>query len=372
MSTTGMRILLIAHESRPIHGWGRYTKDLARALKEEGHDVEILSEWLGKNNLRTLHDPDAYLGYSLAWLRDRTLIRRALTALKPDVVHVTVEPYLSAVPRSYFSNGKKLFLTIHGTYAYYPKLMPGLSRVWGAWCYARTLAAVQTVIAVSQHTKQVYEQTLIEQGVPLPRTSVIVSGVRVKDAVVEDPPSGVPVVLSVGAVKARKGILEILKGVALLHRRGVPVEYYVVGSLDTSERFVETLRAYAREQGIEGALILCGALSDDELRDAYRRATALALLPRAVGNSLEGFGLVYLEANAYGVPVLGARGTVSEEAIREGESGLLCNPDSPDDIADRLAELFAGRVSRVSARRWAEEHDWSAVGAQYLRVYATP
>ncbi len=79
---------------------------------------------------------------------------------------------------------------------------------------------------------------------------------------------------------------------------------------------------------------------------------------------------MYLEANAYGVPGLGARGTASEEAIKDEESGLLVDADNPEDIARGLKRLSEGCIDPHKARAWAEAHDWMQIVSQYESVYA--
>jgi glycosyltransferase involved in cell wall biosynthesis len=368
-----MKILIVAHETRPIHGWGRYTNDLARALRDVGHEVVVLSEWLKENGGTRLSDPDTYLGYGLGWVKDRSALSRAVAATHPDVIHVTVEPYLNLIPLVHIPSHTKLFLTVHGTYAYYPKLMPRVARVWGRLLYTYALDRVHSVIPVSHNTARVYVSELAEYQVSKPRISVIHNGVWMKDHSL--PTLGAAekhgfTILSVGAIKARKGILEVVRGIGELKKQfGIKAQYRIVGPVDNLDAFVDRIKTTAQEYGVLEQLVFTGALYNAALEEELRRAHVLALLPRAVGNSLEGFGLVYLEANAYGVPALGARGTVSEEAIKEAESGLLCNADDPTDIAAKLHMLVGASVDPEQARAWAAAHDWSVIVREYEKLY---
>jgi phosphatidylinositol alpha-1,6-mannosyltransferase len=229
------------------------------------------------------------------------------------------------------------------------------------------------VTPVSHNTHRVFKELLVKYHVPVPPITVIHNGVWMRDHLLPSlstEEKGEPVILSVGAIKVRKGIFEVLQGIAALKKLyGIAVTYRIVGSLNAEDAYVKRLRAYAAASGIADQLVFTGRVSDAQVEDELRRAHILALLPRKVGNLLEGFGLVYLEANAYGVPALGARGTVSEEAIREGESGVLVDAESPDDIARGIKVLLDGTVSPLRARAWAEEHDWSKIVDQYRTVY---
>jgi len=71
----------------------------------------------------------------------------------------------------------------------------------------------------------------------------------------------------------------------------------------------------------------------------------------------EGFGLVYLEAMRAGIPCVAARGGAAEEVVVDGETGLLIDPASPEELAAALARLLAdpglrARMGEAGQRRW--------------------
>ena len=76
---------------------------------------------------------------------------------------------------------------------------------------------------------------------------------------------------------------------------------------------------------------LCGFVSDSELPEHYRLADVFAL-----PSSGEGFGIVFLEALACGVPVLGGNADGTVDALADGELGELVDPFSTDQIASAL------------------------------------
>jgi glycosyltransferase involved in cell wall biosynthesis len=368
-----MKILLVSFTTETNSGWGRYTRDLARALMNEGHSVVCLNEWLKEKGLPPLHEPDDYLGYSLGWLADRKVLARAIQEFEPDVVHIAVEPYLSLVPLVSIPKQTAIVLTVHGTYAYYPQLTPRFIRPFIKGLYVRALKRLVAITPVSENTQRVLEELLSKNGVVKPKIQAIHNGVWLKDHALPPIPANEKngfTILSVGAIKARKGNYEILQGMLELRKsHGLKAIYRVVGSLDDADSYVQKLKKFISENGMEDQVVFTGRVSDEQVEDELRRTHVIALLPRAVGNSLEGFGLVYLEANAYGVPGIGARQSASEEAILDGKSGLLCNADDPKDIAEKLYQLSQGVIGPEDARAWALTHDWSNIVKQYLTIY---
>lgn len=368
-----MRVLLVSHTSAPNNGWGRYTRDLARSLREKGHTVTILNEWLVEQKLRPLRDPDLYLGVGIGWMSDALLLKAAVKALRPDVVHVTVEPYLSIAALT-VQKRIKLVYTIHGTYAYYPQLARFVSRILHTQLYRKALARVHCVTPVSHNTNRVYQELLKRFSVPAPRTQVIHNGIWLTglpyNPAPESEKSGFTI-SSIGAIKARKGILETVQGVIALKKLyGITAHYRIEGPIEEGNEYLKKIKELVASAGIQDQVEFLGRISSEAAQEEMRHAHVLSLLPRAVGNSLEGFGLVYLEANAYGVPGLGAKGTASEEAIKEGESGVLVDADNPEDIARGLKMLSERCIDPLKARAWAEAHDWMQIVSEYESVYA--
>src|SRR5207249_10983994 len=87
---------------------------------------------------------------------------------------------------------------------------------------------------------------------------------------------------------------------------------------------------------LDGRVRFAGRVSDEELASLYAGATVFALPGRArLGPHPEGegFGLVFIEAGAAGLPVVAGRAGGTTEAVVDGETGLLVDPEDPDDIA---------------------------------------
>jgi glycosyltransferase involved in cell wall biosynthesis len=111
--------------------------------------------------------------------------------------------------------------------------------------------------------------------------------------------------------------------------------------------------------GLVGTVHFAGRLPDEDLRQAYARATVFAMPgrhsfgPPAQG---EGFGMVFVEAGAAGLPVVAGRSGGASEAVDDEESGLLVEPNEPTEIAAAIVRLLkdpelARRLGRAGRER---------------------
>jgi glycosyltransferase involved in cell wall biosynthesis len=154
---------------------------------------------------------------------------------------------------------------------------------------------------------------------------------------------------------ARKNVDGVLAAVAKLHGR-IPIHYTVVGDGDDRPR----LEALAAALGIAGAVEFAGSLSTDALLARYRRADLFVLASKATRDDVEGFGIVYIEASASGVPVMCSREGEAVDAVEPGTNGIILPSSSPDAIAAGIAEFAAERRRYTSerVRAFAEKFRW--------------
>ena len=173
------------------------------------------------------------------------------------------------------------------------------------------------------------------------------------------PRSRVPQLLTVCRLsEPRKNVDLILHALSTLIDR-FEFEYTVAGEgvlRPKLERLADAL-------GLSARVRFAGRVSDAELLDLYANADLFVLPASIVPDSHEGFGIVYLEAAACGVPSLAARLAGAAEAVAEGRSGFFVDiPDVPS-IRDALAHYLAGsvRFDADKCRDFAHGLDWERV-----------
>jgi len=168
---------------------------------------------------------------------------------------------------------------------------------------------------------------------------------------------------------AYKGIDTLLAAWARVRDEVPEAELVVVG--DGSDR--PRLQQEAARLGLDGSVRFMGQLNDQGLAEAYRRAQVFAMPARTrVGRDAEGegFGLVFLEAAAAGLPVVAGNGGAIPEVVRDGETGYLVDPRAPEQVAEAIVRLLSdpGLARRMgdAGRRWA--HDEFSYGRFRERV----
>ncbi|GAB4366749.1 MAG: glycosyltransferase family 4 protein [Methylohalobius crimeensis] len=163
----------------------------------------------------------------------------------------------------------------------------------------------------------------------------------------------------------RKNIHRVLEALAGL--RQFDFQYTVVGDGDERPR----LEALTKTLGLGEQVAFTGSLSREDLREQLRQADLFILTSSILPTSHEGFGLVYLEAAACGVPSLAARLAGAAEAVAEGESGFFVDAPETPAIASALKAFLNGEIhfERSTCREFARGFSWERVVEKALPFY---
>ena len=101
------------------------------------------------------------------------------------------------------------------------------------------------------------------------------------------------------------------------------------------------------EKKISNNVLFTGFVPDEKLHAYYEHCDVFAMPSRG-----EGFGLVYLEAMAYGKPCIGSNVDAAKEVISDGETGYCVDPDNIEELAERLFQLLIDSELR---KKWGEQ-----------------
>jgi len=364
-----MKICFLTNELSIKHGWGRYSISI---IKEVIKNPEIDFCVLTSNRAHNIFLPEAKLYPILPPLfQTRTekifslignykKIRKKLQ--NTDIVHSLIEPY---APIVYLAQIKKPFIvTLHGTYAVNPFKKRFLKKIYSA-SYKRA----RQIICVSKFTQKEFLKKI-----NLPQTLVINNGIDYNkfqdfDIILSQNAKNI---LSVGALTKRKGYHISIPAVAKVKRKYPNLKYWIVGSQENKSYF-EILKKIVAENHLEDNVFFLMNLSEKELINLYHQADIFLMTPVNDENIFEGFGLVYLEANACGKPVIGAYNCGAEDAIKENYNGLLVPQNNIELTSQAILKIFdnpelSAHMSQ-NGRKWAQNHDWNKVFASYLNLY---
>lgn len=195
-------------------------------------------------------------------------------------------------------------------------------------------------IAVSEYTAGLVRGAAARHGAEPRDLRVIGNGTDVPEdpAPLPDEP-GKATILTVARIEERyKGHDTMVRALPLVLAKVPEAQWVAIG--EGSLR--PSIEALAASHGVAGATRFLGAVSDEQRNEWLRRARVVAMPSRlpAGGFAGEGFGIVYLEAGAYGKPVLAGNVGGALDAVVDGETGLLVDPTDPVLVAEALVRLL--------------------------------
>jgi phosphatidylinositol alpha-1,6-mannosyltransferase len=171
------------------------------------------------------------------------------------------------------------------------------------------------------------------------------------------------VILTVARLVPEKGIDTVIRSLPKVLSRFPSTVYLVAGGGKDLVR----LRQLAEQNGCAKHVRFAGEFDNRVAAHYYYCAADLFVMPARQ----EGFGIVYLEAAHYGLPTVGGRVGGVPDAIADGETGILVNPEDPSEIAGVLIKLLGdpelrARLGATGQRRAHNEFTWDAVANRIM------
>ncbi len=224
---------------------------------------------------------------------------------------------------------------------------------------AFAMRRADAVVSISTYTHEL----ALAHGAPPGRVHKILPGVDLP-APDATPRADRPTLLTISRLSERyKGHEVVLRALPLIRARVPDVEWVVVG--DGPLR--PALERAAAAQGLQGSVRFVGTVTDGERDQWLRRAHVFTMPSRLPAGGLagEGFGIVYLEAGAHGLPVVAGKVGGALDAVVHDQTGVLVDPLDHVALADAITDLLLDRsraqaLGATGARR-AHELAWPSV-----------
>jgi glycosyltransferase involved in cell wall biosynthesis len=316
-------------------GIAKFNRDLLRSLAEDPlcQSVDVYPRVIGAElepvPRKVVFRTDAARG-KLAYVR--ALIPLMLFGKRVDWV---ICGHINLVPIAWLVGRLKrcpVTLVVHGIDAWTPHHDPLVRNM---------LTSIDRIIAVSEFT---VERMRSWSGIPRSRFDVLPNCIeldkffcrpRSAGLVERYQLAGKTVIMTVGrlvSAERSKGFDEVLEAMPLLLRRYSDLHYLIVGNGDDIHR----LKKKVRDLKLVNQVTFTGYIREDEKADHYSLADAYVMPSRG-----EGFGIVFLEALACGIPVLGSRIDGSQEALLGGHLGCLVDPRDAGDVASGIMRVLS-------------------------------
>lgn len=355
-----MRIgLVIYGELETLSGGYLYDARLVEFLKQHGDEVIVFSLPHGSYWQSRRHQPGNRLMPSiekanLDILIEDEWVHPAVFRLNDHLRRTTNFPIVSLVH----------LLTSFDAHPFY-----------NAWLYRhferKHLRSVDGLILNSQTTKQ---QAQSLSGKPLPPHIVAVpAGDNFPDVQIK--PQQIPErmtapgplkVLFVGNVIQRKGLHVLVRALRRLPRGDFLLT--VTGRLDMEPKYVQQVRQLVIRSRLEEQIRFTGPVVGDTLAALYQTHQVMAL-----PSTFEGYGIVYVEAQQFGLPVIGTTAGAAREIITHGKNGYLIPPGAHRTLADWLIHLHNDRnllltLSRNARGAYRHHPTWQD-SCEHIRTF---
>jgi phosphatidylinositol alpha-1,6-mannosyltransferase len=239
------------------------------------------------------------------------------------------------------------------------------------WWRLIMLRQAKGIFPVSRYSAQI----AVDSGIDPQQIHIVTNGVninRFRCRDVQEKSGDWKMLCTVARLDLHKGHDRVLEALALLKRKGLTPRYVIAGEGDEMQR----LKNVTSSLGLTGQVEFLGFVPDEQLPSLYAHSDIYVMPSREIPGRLdliEGFGISFLEASACGIPVVAGRSGGVSDAVKDGESGFLVDPDSSEDIARACETLLKdenlARKMGLNGRRWVErEMTWDHVAQRMIEV----
>ncbi len=175
---------------------------------------------------------------------------------------------------------------------------------------------------------------------------------------------GYPKLITVGHVSPRKGQHRVIKALPELVKLFPDIKYHIVGRPVNQGK----LEKLAEELGVQNHIQFHGRIKEhSDLSLYYKNSDIFMLLSENQSDGdVEGYGIVALEANEHGLPVIGAKFCGVEDAVNNGNSGYLVDGNNVKEISKAVVKCMHEKDRlAVGSVKWAEKHQWKEIVKAY-------
>ena len=359
-------LVLVTHEFHPHRGGiAVYAAEMARAAQGLGYAVEVWAPalpagvpepaWPFKVRRLPLAGDHSLLSQ---WRMARQLMAHSIRLRSATLYIPEPGPFLAMLLLQYFETLQpaQLVLTFHGS-----EIQRLASRGLLRWSTRHLLRQATRISVVS-----VYARNLLAQHFPEAVQKVVVTSGTLRTDLPLRPltnprtTGAKTIILTVARLNPRKGQLQVIEALkALPPAQRAALEYWLVGS-HSKENYSTVLAAASASADFPVRFL--GDVPDEELGELYAQADIFAMTSMPHKHSVEGFGLVYLEAGAHGLPVIAHDIGGVPEAVTHEETGLLVAPGDTVALTQAFSRLLADPALRhrlgQAGRARATRHTW--------------
>lgn len=275
------------------------------------------------------------------WLLSFYHLRQVIKKEKIDIILVGQILPLGTVCYIY----KKVFKIPYGVFVHGMDIKMAQSVTRKRELAKKILNNAEFIIANSEYTKNL----LLKQGIKSEKIEVVYPGVELKSESPEEVLakntkiqkmenifSKSKIILTLGRLVKRKGQDMVLKSLSYVLEK-FPNLVYIIAGNGPDKSYLKNL---IKELSLENNVIIDDNVSEEEKAFYYKKCHIFIMPSREIKGDVEGFGIVYLEAGLYSKPVIAGKSGGAMEAVLDNETGILVNPESPEEIGEAIIKLL--------------------------------
>lgn len=371
-----MRILIPTVDYPPIEGGiSTVARETAHALAGLGHEVTVVAPFFPDMAAFDAAEPARvvrFRGYRAGWLRLGPFLARAWPLVREAdlilAINVAYGGVLARLARLWRG-------TPYVVFAYAYEFLRFRHTPVVASLYRSIYHRARVTVAISRFTRDNLCRFGVADGniatilpgarEPVTYSAEVLAALRARLGIEDG-----RIILSVGRFVPRKGHAHLVRAMGPILEACPNTHLVLVGRGPCLDDCITAARA----MGIEGFVHFPGCLPDAEVAALYQMCDVFALPTGEEGpGQVEGFGLVFVEAGAYGKPVVAGRSGGVAEAVLDGETGLLTPPGDPDALARGVIRLLqdralAQRLGAAGRARYETELNWPAFARRVLEA----
>lgn len=205
---------------------------------------------------------------------------------------------------------------------------------------------------------------LIRFRIPSKNVTIVSHGVIVQKPDPLPKKEKIKTVMFLGALAKDKGIEDVLKVFSILAKKG-NYQFWVIGR--GAPKYKDFLMSVCEEMGIVNKVKFWGFVNQEKKFELLARAQVLTN-----PSIREGWGLVNIEANAVGTPVVAYKSPGLIDSVKDGQSGIICKTNTPESMADEVLNLLGNSQLYIKLQKgatiWSKQFSWKKSKAISLKL----
>ena len=350
-------IIIICEDANNSTGWGTYSNQYAKVVNSFEDTIIICHKKNKKLNIKQfdlLSSSKEYSSKPFKIFTDALKINKIINKINQKItLHFIVETYALLIPflkKSLI----KIFLTFHGSFFFHLTIR---EKFILRFLFKKAIKFSNKIIYVSDYTKNKINPKL--QKISKKETIVIPNGINFIERKILKKRDKTLNILCLSAFKKRKGQLNLIKSIKLLEKKFKKFKVTLAGRVYEKMYFKEIKSEISGLKFKNKFKIKC-FVNEKEKHKLFRNSDLFVLLSEDYNNNFEGFGLVYLEALSYGLPVIVSNQCGFSEAIFKHHTGIVVNPKDYRTISNFIFSISKKNLTKISKQcvEVAKQNDW--------------